>query len=304
MPFSRCGTLIPRLGDETLVASAWERFVQDQPLNEAGVRSVVLASWQRCRSEAVDPARHSAPAAVAERLRQLQRQNREFCEAAHPALEGLRDVLRECGTLIMLCDAGGTVLQINGGSRVRSAGEGINLAPGGCWNEELIGTNAIGTAIATRAPVQIHANEHFCLDVKRWTCAAAPILDPISGTLLGVVDVSGVKETLHGHTLGLVLAAAKQIEGELARRDSALHERLLTRAIDSFIRYANDYVVLVDARGRIVRASGNAQAVLERHGVSVPLGIGSQLPGLSLALSDVDQCCQRPQWLSLNGCTR
>lgn len=297
MPFSRCGTLIPRIGDEPLVASAWERFVQDPSLDVAGVRSVVLASWQRSRSEAVDPARHSAPGAASDRIRRLQRQNRDFCDAARPALEGLRDVLQECGTLIMLCDAGGTILRIDGGSGVRSAGEGINLAAGGCWNEEVIGTNAIGTAIATRTPVQIHANEHFCLDVKRWTCAAAPIIDPLSGALLGVVDVSGVKETLHGHTLGLVLAAAKQIEGELARRDGALHERLLTKAIDSFIRYANDYVVLVDARGRVIRANGNAPLALEMHGVNLPQGIGTQLPGLNLALPDIDRTCQRPQWL-------
>lgn len=297
MPFSRCGTLIPRAGDEPVVASAWERFVQDQPLDVAGVRSVVLASWQRCRSEAVDPARHSAPGAAAERVRQLQRQNRELCDAARPALESLRDILRECGTLIMLCDPGGTVLHLNGETRARSVGEGINLATGGCWNEDVIGTNAIGTAIATATPVQIHADEHFCLDVKRWTCAAAPILDPFSRTLLGVVDVSGVKETFHGHTLGLVVTAARQIESELARRDVALHERLLTRAIDHFIRYASDYVVLVDSRGRIVRTNGNAQAARESYDVRLPSEIGSQVPGLNLALSEMDRSCQRQGWL-------
>ncbi|MFS8979387.1 sigma-54-dependent Fis family transcriptional regulator [Cupriavidus necator] len=279
------------------MASAWERFVQDQPLNAAGVRSVVLASWQRCRSEAVDPAKHSAPGAAAERVRQLQRQNRDLCDAARPALEGLREILRECGTLIMLCDPGGTILQLNGETRARSVGEGINLATGGCWNEDVIGTNAIGTAIATAAAVQIHANEHFCLDVKRWTCAAAPILDPFGGTLLGVVDVSGVKETFHGHTLGLVVAAARQIECELARRNIAMHERLLTRSIDHFIRYAGDYVVLIDSRGRVVRTNGNAQAARESYDVRLPLEAGAQVPGLNLALPDIDRSCQRPQWL-------
>lgn len=297
MPFSHCGTLIPRIGDEPVVASAWERFVQHQPLEVAGVRSVVLASWQRCRSEAVDPARHSAPGAAAERVRQLQRQNRELCEAARPALESLRDILRECGTLIMLCDPDGTVLHLNGETRARSVGEGINLATGGCWNEDVIGTNAIGTAIATAAPVQIHADEHFCLDVKSWTCAAAPILDPFSRTLLGVVDVSGVKETFHGHTLGLVVTAARQIEGELARHDVALHERLLTRAIDHFIRYASDYVVLVDSRGRVVRTNGNAQAARESYEVRLPSEVGSQVPGLNLATSEIDRSCQRPEYL-------
>ncbi|RDJ99649.1 sigma-54-dependent Fis family transcriptional regulator [Paraburkholderia lacunae] len=297
MPFSHRGTLIPRIGDEPVVASSWERFVQNQPLEGEGVRSVVLASWQRSRADAVDPATHCAPGAAAERVRQLQRQNRNLCDAAHPALEGLRDILRECGTLIMLCDPGGTILQLNGETRVRGVGEAINLATGGCWNEEVIGTNAIGTAIATGAAVQIHANEHFCLDVRRWTCAAAPIFAPFSRTLLGVVDVSGVKETFHGHTLGLVVAAARQIESELACRDGALHERLLTRAIDNFIRYASDYVVLVDTRGRVVRTNGNAHAAREMYDVRLPLEVGSEVPGLNLALPEVDRCCQRPEWL-------
>ena len=298
MPFSQSGALIPRSSDDPVVASAWERFLQHQPLMGEGVRSVVLASWQRSRSEAVDPARHSAPGAAAERVRQMQLQNRDLCDAARPALDSLRDILRECGTLIMLCDPGGTILQLNGETRARSVGEQVNLATGGCWNEDVIGTNAIGTAIATSAPVQIHASEHFCLDVKRWTCAAAPVLDPFTRTLLGVVDISGVKETFHGHTLGLVVAAARQIEGELARLDVALHERLLASAIDQFIRYASDYVVLVDSRGRIVRTSGNAQAAREMHDVRLPLlQTGNQVPGLNLALSDVDRCCQRAEWL-------
>ncbi len=297
MPYSECGSLIPRIGDEQAVATAWERFLQDQPLPGEGVRSVVLDSWQRCRSEAVDPTSHCAPGAAAERLRQLHWQHRDLCEAARPVLDGLRDILRECGSIIMLSDPSGTILQLNGGSRARSAGETINLATGGCWNEEVIGTNAIGTAIATCAPVQIYASEHFCVDVKRWTCAAAPILDPLGRTLLGVVDVSGVKETFHGHTLGLVIAAARQIEGELARRDGILHGRLLARAVDDFVRYASDCLVLFDHRGRIVRTAGNVQAARELYGVRLPFEVGGQVAGLNLTTPEIDRRHQRPDWL-------
>lgn len=297
MRFDHCGALIPRIGDEPLVESAWEHFLQDHAAGVQGVRSVVLDSWERCLSESVNPVKPFAPGADAERLHQLQRQSHDLYEAAHPAMEGLREILRECGTLIMLCDAGGTILHLTGETRTRSAGETINLAMGGCWNEGVIGTNAIGTSIATVAPVQIHANEHFCLDVKRWTCAAAPVFDPFSRSLLGVVDVSGVKETLHGHTLGLVMAAARQIEGELARRDVARHERLLNRAIDHFIRYATDYVILVDTRGRIVRTNNNARAARESREIQLPSEVGSQIPGLDLALPETDQRRQRPSWL-------
>lgn len=297
MPFSRCGTLIPRVADEGIVATAWESFMQDRPLTGDGVREIVLRSWQRCRSEAVDPGSSSAPVAATERIRQLQWQNRDLCEAAQPVLDGLRDILRESGTLIMLSDPQGTILQVGGETRARSAGENINLALGGCWGEELIGTNAIGTAIATRAPVQIYASEHFCIDIKRWTCAAAPILDPWARTPLGVIDVSGVKETFHGHTLALVVAAAKQIEGELARHDGLAYGRLQAVAAERFQRYAGDFLVLFDRRGRVVRTAGNLQAAREASGLRLSCEIGSQIPWANLNVPEIDRRRLHPQWL-------
>lgn len=298
MPFSQCGSLIPRIGDKPLVSTAWECFVQGQTLPGPGVRSVVLDSWQRCRSEAVNPGSHCAPSAAGERVNQLAWQNRDLCDAARPVLDGLRDILKECGTLIMLSDPQGIILLLAGETRIRSAGEDINLAIGGQWGEEVIGTNAIGTAIATCRPVQIYASEHFCMDVKRWTCAAAPIRDPVSRALLGVVDVSGVKETFHGHTLGLVMTAARQIEGEIARRDVLLQGRLLNRSLEQFGRYANDGLVLCDHRGRIIRANGPLPEVWSAHGVRHPLAVGVQLDALNLNQSETERHRLRPEWLN------
>jgi len=297
MPFSESGSLIPRIGDERLVAAAWERFVENQTFPVKGLRNVVFDSWQRCRTDAVNPASHCAPEMTSENVRQLTEQNRDLCDVARPILDGLREILRECGTLFMLSDPRGTILQLAGETRVRSAGEEINLAVGGYWNEEVIGTNAIGTAIATCVPIQIYASEHFCLGAKRWTCAAAPILDPISRALLGVVDVSGVKETFHGHTLGLVMTAARQIESELAHREAALQSHLLGQAQEYFGRYGSDGLVLCDHRGRIVRTSSNLQAALELHGIHHRLKVGVPLEGLNLKQPKTLSQSQRPGWL-------
>ena len=289
--------LIPRISDEQAIAASWERFLQDRPVPSAVVRNIVLDSWRRSRSEAVDPTSHRAPAADVRKIALLRERSGDLYEAARPVLESLREILRESGTLIMLSDQSGTILDLNGESRARDAGEQINLAPGGRWSEELIGTNAIGTAVATQKPVQIYASEHYCLDVKHWTCAAAPILDPLGKTLLGVVDVSGVKETFHGHTLGLVIAAAKQIEAVLARRDAECHGRLLNLAMDAFRRYGNDCVVLFDQRGRIVKTSGSMQQAREMYGVRLPFEIGSQVAALNLALPADERRQQIPAWL-------
>ena len=115
--------LIPRIGDESAVAHSWERFLLDRPLPGAGVRNVVLDSWRRSRSEAVDPNNRCAPAADENKVRQLRERSRDLYEAAKPVLETLREILRESGTLIMLSDPSGTILDLNGESRARNAGE-------------------------------------------------------------------------------------------------------------------------------------------------------------------------------------
>lgn len=232
----RTSLLIPQARDEATVAASWEQFVQDHALPAASVRNVVLESWRRCRTHAVDPGRAYAPSGADQRqMAQLREHHRDLRAAARPVLKTLRGVLRESGSLIVLTDPTGVVLDISGGSSVRDAGERVNLAPGGRWVETCIGTNAIGTAISKRKPVQIHASEHYCLDIKSWTCAAAPILDPFDKTLLGVLDVSGLKETFHGHTLGLVIAAAQQIESVLAlqRLEQAMGQRVQSEKLAS-----------------------------------------------------------------------
>lgn len=291
-------SLIPRAGDEHQVSASWERFVRDGEL-PGRLRSVVADSWRRCHSDAVDPTRPSAPGSGnREQLQQLRLRHRDLYEASRPVLDSLRDILRESGTLVMLSDPDGCIIDLNGESRTRQAAERINLATGGCWVEQVIGTNAIGTAIASRQPVQIYASEHYCLDVKQWTCAAAPILDRFGNRLLGVIDVSGTKDTFHGHTLGLVIAAAKQIEGILSGQDLERQNRLLELGVDAFSRYSNDCVLLFDRCGHLLRGNGRLQAAREVHGLRLPLERGCRIAALDLTLPAAERDAL-PAWLRL-----
>ena len=49
----------------------------------------------------------------------------------------------------------------------------------------------------------------------RWQCSGAPIHDPATGEILGVVDLTGHLRTAHPHTLSLVSAAAGMAEAYL-----------------------------------------------------------------------------------------
>jgi len=82
--------------------------------------------------------------------------------------------------------------------------------------EAAIGTNGIGTALAYRGPVAGLCSRAFLRGIKRWTCAAAPVCEPGTGAILGVLDISGLAPTHHGNNLTLAVAAAHQIETMLA----------------------------------------------------------------------------------------
>jgi len=92
--------------------------------------------------------------------------------------------------------ADGRVLWRDGSSRVRRKADGLGFVEGARWDEDTVGTNAIGTAIVARRPVQVYSAEHFVRTHHPWTCAAAPLHDPRNGRLLGVIDVSGPASTV------------------------------------------------------------------------------------------------------------
>ena len=74
--------------------------------------------------------------------------------------------------------------------------------------------------------MQLFSAEHFEQAQHPWYCTAAPIHDPVSGELLGVVDVSGPALTLHPVIGALVETAVRLAESRLWRHHEQRLERL------------------------------------------------------------------------------
>jgi hypothetical protein len=164
----------------------------------------------------------------------------ELAREASPLSEAL-PVLRKClGSValdaehvMVICDAAGRILWIEGHPKVKLRAEGITFTEGMLWTEDSAGTNAIGTALAIERAVQVFSAEHFLSEQHAWWCSAAPIHDPATGALLGVVDISGPMRTAHPHSLALVMAAAEMAEDvlrfKLAVEDNRLRMAYLSR---------------------------------------------------------------------------
>jgi transcriptional regulator of acetoin/glycerol metabolism len=194
---------------------AWERFLDGvDALPE--MRTPILDSWRRSAAAIEDPSRWTAPLEcdeqdAAERL--VKHPLGPLMPIVRSALGGIS---REAQHLVVVSDADGLVLSVEGDPRVcRQAAERINLVAGARWSEEAAGTNAIGTALATNHAVHVFAAEHFSERMQWYTCVAAPIHEPSSGRLLGAIALGGQVETTHPHSLGLVMAVAATLEAQL-----------------------------------------------------------------------------------------
>ena len=278
------------------VMSAWERLVLDGKSRTGILRGVVGDSWQRCVKGHVDPGTVCAPPPVEEeRLLDLRTQNERLVHAGVPLIQQTRELLSQTGTILLLTDPEGMILELAGDTRiVEPAGE-ARLMPGCNWNEFSCGTNAIGTALALRQPVQIHGSEHFCAGIKRWTCSATVIRDSLDGTILGVLDVSGLARTYSPHSLAFIVSMAGRIEGQFAKLALERRLRLVERCMERCFGRA-DGVAVVDESGHLVRANSQATRAFARVGAPDRLENAFPVPDVA-RMADGIVPPRSPEWL-------
>lgn len=243
--------------NESSVRNAWERFVGGGA-PAADLRPQVVSSWQRSKNFNVDVGTRSAPILSEAELYRRRSDNSLLAAAARLAMQRVSHVLTEAGSMLILTDGSGHIIETIGDTRTIETGREVHLEHGGCWAEEKIGTNAIGTAMAAMEPVQIHAAEHFCADVQRWTCAAAPIFHPIGHELIGVIDISGPPVTFSSQNLALVISLSDHIQALMTQSIKNDHTRLLGCLQEKQRKWSSHEMMAIDRRGAIVYSSPDA----------------------------------------------
>jgi hypothetical protein len=248
------------------------------------VREVIDQSWRRSARAHVDPIGGIAPL-VMSGDEAAARWDDSPLRLAEPIL---RELLADVGTagqqVVLVCDADGTMLWIDGEQSVLDEATAIHLERGSRWSEDSAGTNAMGTALAAGHSLQVFSAEHFAVPVHEWTCSAAPVRDPETGETLGVLDLSGEIATAHPHSLALVEAAARMIEAGLASASAERAARLRERYGG---RLRGGAVALSSAGGRIIETA--APELFGRR-LAIPAGggeVGREL-GLALVAERVD----------------
>lgn len=185
-------------------------------MHRAAPRPLVAASWRRSAALALDP--DAVPG-----LLDLPSDDLLAYRAEHPLSLAWPVVERllvryatDAGLVVALGDRAGRLLWVDGDRTARRRAEDMAFLEGADWSEAVAGTSAPGTALALGRAVQIRRDEHFARMVHPWSCSAVPLRDRTTGTLLGVLDVTGGDLAVASGVLPLLEATAAAAEAELA----------------------------------------------------------------------------------------
>jgi hypothetical protein len=177
---------------------------------EPGLKRPEIAfSWLRSEHSGLDPAEPRVRIAEVERSTRLT-------VAATPVIQEIAESLADHPFAVMLADERACIISARFGDRTiarqieRSGG-----VPGRIFNEELTGTSAIGTVAELRKPLAVHGEEHYLEALKDFSCYGAPIIHPITGRIVGLIDVTGFAKGATPILGPLLVRAARDIEARL-----------------------------------------------------------------------------------------
>ncbi|MDN5747804.1 MAG: GAF domain-containing protein [Pseudonocardia sp.] len=221
------------LARHRLLATARDALLVRPDVDLSGIPAHVAASWRRSLACGVDPdvvtGRYHADLDVGSRL----------VRCARPVLEQLTEQTAGVPVCVVLTDdRARLLLRLDTTTAIGRAADGSNFAEGFGYDESAVGTNGVGTVLESGRSVYIVGAEHFVEQLQPYACAGAPVRDPFTGRIEGVLDVSCRAEHSSPILHSLVRSAAARIQDALLRDRDAGQQALF------------DLYTRVDARTR------------------------------------------------------
>ncbi len=257
----------PELGTMPAGRQAWRRTMEVRerflaagdpdrlPSAACGVRREIVLSWRRCMLSGVDPAATALPrdegTVLPERLDR----------AARPVIERLQDQIAGMPAWSFLADRECRLVRyVAGDPALIPQLEARGAVPGARFGEDMVGTNGLGTAVEERQPFIVAGSEHFRAYESEVTTAGAPVRDPVTRRLVGLLNVNCPYQLTNGLMLPFITELASSIEARLAAQNPPADRALA----DEFLRLSSrcpDPIVAVS--GEVFIANAAALALLD-----------------------------------------
>jgi sigma-54 dependent transcriptional regulator, acetoin dehydrogenase operon transcriptional activator AcoR len=250
-----------------------ERFLTQDSVEPDQVREPILASWWRSRQWNVPADRIELSYVRDPDL------DTPLTRSAMPVLRSLCEHLDGQPISVILTDPAGVVLtRMTADHDLERHLDGVKLAPGFSYAEEHVGTNGIGTALEGGQEAHVFGHEHYAEHLEDLACAGVPIHHPISGKVVGAVDLTCWRKDADPLLIALVRTTADQITQALLA-DSCAEELELVqeylracRRTNGIVLAVNDDVAMMNDHARLVLEPGDQAVLLGQAGEALAGG--------------------------------
>ncbi|MDX5411287.1 MAG: sigma-54-dependent Fis family transcriptional regulator [Thauera sp.] len=256
------GRSVVREAHETRVRAARQHFFERGDDAAPGLAPVVLRSWSRCAARGIDMGAtvDRDPAGRAQ-LADMRERSNELLHQAGGIMEHVFEQIRASGSMVILADADGVILHSLGDPDFVGRAQRVALQPGATWGEAVRGTNAIGTALVERQPVEVCGGEHFLDRNGFLTCSASPVFDA-HGRLAGALDISSDYRNHQPHTLGLVRLSVQLLEKRLFEHSFAHDIVLAFHPRPEYVGSMQEGLIALSADGQVLGMNAAARECL------------------------------------------
>jgi transcriptional regulator of acetoin/glycerol metabolism len=237
------------------VADARVGYLSTGDADPGAVSDFVAASWRRSRGAGVAADGGEVPFVgdvdISSRL----------VRCSQPIIDRLIDATEDIPLSIALSDNKARVLtRVDTTRTIGLLLDNISLAPGFDYAEGHIGTNAVGTVLEAGRSAQIVGPEHFHERFQAYSCSGAPIHDPMTGHIEGVLDLTCLTEHSTPMLHSIVRSAANDIEQSLLN-DRSLQQQALFEAFLRVDSHSKSAVFAIG--GRVTMANALAQSTFD-----------------------------------------
>ncbi len=167
------------------VAAARADFLENGRAGAAGVPDVVAASWERSQAAGVDASARTAPSPM------TSTPAHGWFAAPSRYWPSSEADTADMPLVIALTDNRARVVRrIDVSTAVGRLLDRVDFAPGFDYAESTMGTNGVGTVLEAGQTRVVVGPEHFSENLHLFACTGAPMIDPVTGRVEGMLDVS------------------------------------------------------------------------------------------------------------------
>lgn len=199
--------------DLEAIHNAWLKFINTHILSPE-IDPVVANSWERCWPR-LNPYREIIPGRLSDdRISSTLKTNVEWVTIARPIMEDIHQYIETSDTVVLLINNAGYVLDICGDSSMLESVKALGIEIGGVVSEGQIGTSGLTIPLLDGVPAHSVGAEHYLKVLHPFAIVGAPIFS-MAGRPLGTLGAISFAEHYHPHFLGMIVAGARAIEGQL-----------------------------------------------------------------------------------------